>query len=178
MITLTREQHCALAQMDIATFKDLRKRNLLPTSDRTIDLARDRKYTPHATLMLIMAKDLFDVCNLSREAAARTARACLQLPLRWDAIARTSLAISRGEHTDDSIYCGYVEKVPRTLEPEGTPAWYAASRAVHFCETYAGLAKFGPIRRLVCVNASEIAARMRLRAEAANIDLEQFWLEG
>jgi hypothetical protein len=31
---------------------------------------------------------------------------------------------------------------------------------------------------MVCTNVSEIVARMRLTAERANIDLEEFWREG
>jgi hypothetical protein len=178
MIVLTREQHCLLAGIDVETFKSMKKRGQLPTADYAKTPEGDRGYTPTSTLMLLIAIDLFYACGLSRDSAAIIATAGNYAHRNWPAIASSSLLIAQGKPVENPVMCGLVERTKHKAE---AARQYALSHNRHlsaFCGTVSDLARLAPIGRMVCTNVSEIVARMRLAAERANIDLEQFWREG
>lgn len=179
MIVLTREQHCLLAGIDIETFKSMKKRGQLPTIDYSKTPDGERGHTPSSTLMLLIAIDLFYACGLSRESAACVAASGYAAHRVWPAIARSSLMIVQGKHVKDPVLCGLVQTTTHKAEAVRQYALSPRDDCVStFCGTVGDLAKLAPIGRMVCTNVSEIVARMRLVAERANIDLEEFWREG
>lgn len=187
MILLTREQHCLLAGLDIETFKSLKKRGHVPKHDDFETSDGRRGYLPEATLLLMMALEFHHSCGLSREVAAQVAWSCYIVPPThhrsiFPAIAKTSLRIAAGKPVNDPIMCGLIDRGVG-LEAREHDRKFALSlgddnRVVRFQGVIQDLAKRAPIRRVLLVNISEIAARMRIVAELNAIDLEEYWREG
>jgi hypothetical protein len=154
MITLSREQHCALADLDVEAFKTLQRYSRIP--DLGARFGQPNGYHPFETFALLIAMEFRRQFFMSHEQAASiAAKADVMLPC-WHDIG-APLETSKPE-----IFFGRVS-FPGVVPP------------LTVCGTFLQIASDHPTAiTFVGLSVSRIAAQMRSKAASRSIDLAEF----
>lgn len=160
---INRDTFCALIGMEVNTFKSLRQRNQVAMVWSDPDSEAARGFTPSQAFLMLIAQELYEKLAISRERSAEMAGRAFMVEFdRWAEIVASSEAIANGMTPEQEILFGYVEPCD--------------GDAVCVCGTLQQIADgFKAAERIVAVNVSRVAARLRQRARELDVDIDEVW---
>jgi hypothetical protein len=160
---LSRDEHCALAGIEIEAFKSLQRRQLLPGVPEAHKAYQG--YTPLETLGLIIAEEFVTRHAMARERAANMVSGSYAIWPHWPRVALTSKQLCDGATPKAQIVFGWMD-LPKGASEEPEPV----------CGTFAEIAKAYPSPiGFIGISVSRAAAVLRMRANRQHIDLEDLW---
>jgi hypothetical protein len=168
----SREEFLALVELELEAFNSLRRRDQLPQRppyELSEEMADARGWPTTSALALVIALELADRYDLSRNRAAEIAGPVYAVENRWADISRTSQQLADGTQPEFHVLFAALDvpgvkptkKVPFPTIAVGTLSEIAAGYP-----TAAGI---------ISVSVTRCAALMRQRAARAKIDLSEFW---
>jgi len=174
MVPLGRSDFCRLAGLEIEQYNVLRRRDQLPpvpSRDRPTEVSDDGGYSPGGALLLIMANELADRYEMSRECAARIAAYGLQAFRRWGDIFVTSAQVAAGKEPTIDVLLGVINwpGVARDKAKYRLPQKIAVGTLREIAEQHPDA------RDIIAISLTRCAALLRQRAAKAQIDLGDFW---
>jgi hypothetical protein len=162
---LSREQHCALADLSVRAYMSRRRRFQLPEIPSHLKAPPGKGFTPLETLALATANQLVEQFAMAPERAAgicsRMDEAVLQ---KWDAIAETS----KHPGTERDILFGRALVRDVSGQPGHVPV----------CGTLVEISRAYPAPLwLITISLSQIGGWLRARAytRKLGIDMDEFW---
>jgi hypothetical protein len=174
LLSLSRSDFCGLAGLEIEQYNVLRRRNQLPSvpnHDLPSEAANDRDYSPGSALLLIMANELAQRYEVSRECAARIAAYGLQAFPRWGDIFVTSAQVVAGKEPTIDVLLGVIDwpGVAHDKAKNRPPQKIAVGTLREIAEQHPDA------RDIIAISVTRCAALLRRRAAKARIDLGEFW---
>jgi hypothetical protein len=171
---LSRAEYCKLADLPVEQYSILRRRDQLP-SVPNLDLpakeANKRGFEAAGALYLIIATELVDRFEISRESAARIAAYGRNAFDRWQEISATSAQVANGKEPSSEVLLALIDWPGLTKErARGRPPQKVAIGTLReIADQYADA------RNMIAVSLTRSAALMRQRAAKARINLDAFW---
>lgn len=166
---MSRAQFCTLTDITIEQLNSLKRRAQLPAvpnQDLPKEVVDERGYEAGLALLLIIANELHDRYDISREYAALIAVRARDMYSRWDEIAKTSEQVIAGKEVDKEILFAALD-----LSGLNDP-----TRQTFAIGTLREIVRQHPkVRNVLAISLTRAAATMRRRAKKANIDLHPFW---
>ena len=158
MITLTRDQHCALAKIDVQAFKTLQRNERIPVLPK--HLRAPSGFSAFETLALLTAVSFRGHFFMLHEQAAFIASEIEVILPRWSEIIDAGNSSPMTEILFGQVTFPFGEDRPKTV-----------------CGTLAELSAGYPEAPMsfIAFSMSRIVAVMRVRAERLGIDLDEFW---
>jgi len=168
----SRDEFLALVGLEVEAFNSLSRRDQLPQrppyelSEKAAD-ARGRPTT--SALALVIALELADRYDLSRNRAAEIAGPAYAVEKRWADISKTSQQLADGHEPDFHILYAALD-VPGVKPTKKQPF---PTICVGTISDIA--AEYRNATGIICISVTRCAALIRQRAERAKIDLSEFW---
>ena len=109
---LSRTEYCSLAGLEVEQFNVLRRRDQapsVPNLDLTEEVANERGYEASGAFLLIVANELVERYEMSRECAARVAACGRIMFSRWEEVAATSAEIAAGNEPAREILFAVID---------------------------------------------------------------------
>ena len=171
---LSRSEYCSLAGLEVEQLNVLRRRDQtpsVPNLDLTEEVANERGYEAGGALLLIVANELVERYEMSRDCAARVAAFGSIMFERWEEIAATSAEIAAGEEPPREILFALIDwpGVQRHGAKNRPPQKVAIGNLKEVTDRHSDA------RTILAVSLTRCAALMRRRATKARIDLDEFW---
>ena len=169
-----RADYCKLIDLPVEQLNALRRRDqipFVPPPELPEEIVKERGYEASSALYLIIANELAERYEISRDSAAAIAVKALVVRDCWEDIAATSAKETSGkEPTNDILFAvidwpgfgrGTQKRLPRVMTAIGT---------------LAEIAKQHPkAKHLLAISVTQCAALMRQRAAKAGIDISEIW---
>ena len=165
---------CSLAGLEVEQLNVLRRRNQVPSVpnlDLKEEVANERGYEAGGALLVIIANELADRYEMSRECAARVAAFSGIMFERWEEIAATSAEIASGEEPAREILFAVIDWPG--VQRHGAKNRPAQKVAIGNLKEVAD--RHRDARTILAVSLTRCAALMRRRATKARINLDEFW---
>ena len=174
MLPLGRSDFCRLAGLEIEQYNALRRRGQLPSmSNRDLprEMAGDGGFSPGGALLLIMANELTERYEMSRECAARIATCGLQAFRRWGDVFVTSAQVAAGKEPTIDVLLGVINwpGVARDKTKNRPLQKIAVGTLEEIAQQHPDA------HDIVAISLTRCAALLRQRAAKAQIDLGDFW---
>ena len=171
--SLSRTEYCRLVGLEVEQLNVLRRRDQLPAVpnlDLPEEVAHERGYSPGNALLLIVANELAERYEISRDSAARIAVHGWQAFRRWDDIFVTSAQVAAGKEPIADILLGVVDWPGVARDKAGNrPAQkIAVGTLKEIAEQYPDA------RNIIAISLTRCAALLRQRAAKARINLGDF----
>jgi hypothetical protein len=168
MLRLSREVHCALADIKVESFKTLQRYGWLPSLPPY--LRPSKPFAPIETLTLALYNAMYEQHHISRVYAADICSAAHVLVSRWNALRET--AAERRQAGKQEILFGRVMRLPNEAEGERLPA----------IEPVVGTLEEINLRHrttisLIAVSVTRVSNVVSNRAMKHGVDLDLFWSE-
>jgi hypothetical protein len=170
---LSRTDCCALAGLDVEQYKVLRRRDqvpMVPNPDLPEEVANARGYEARSALYLIIANELAERYEISRDYAAKMAAHAICMHDRWKEISATSAQLAAGkEPTHDILFAlidwwGFGQSKTKRRDTKA-----AVGTLAEIAHQHPGA------RDIIATSLTRCAALMRQRAAKARINLDEFW---
>jgi hypothetical protein len=166
MLQISRELHCALADMEVGAFKTLQQYGRLPMLPAA--LRADKPFGPFETFVLATFNTMVEYHRVARERAADICSAGAEnLAARWPELAET-VAERRFANKDELLF-GRVD-LAGTLKQGGGP-----KPVIGTFEEIA--AQHATAISITAISITRVANLVRDRAAERGIDIKQFWAE-
>jgi hypothetical protein len=174
IVPLGRSDFCRLAGLEIEQYNVLRRRDQLPpvpNLDQPTELADNGGYSPGGALLLIIANELADRYEMSRECAARIAAYGLHAFRRWGDVFVTSAQVAAGREPTIDILLAVINwpGVARDKAKYRMPQKVAIGTLKEIAEQHPDA------RDVIAISLTRCAALLRQRAAKTQIDLGDFW---
>ncbi len=170
---LGRADFCKLAGLEVEQYNALRRRDqvpLVPNLDLPEAIANERGYSPTGALALIIANELTERYDMSRDRSARLALYTLQLfGQRWNRVAETSAQLAAGKTAYADILFAVIDWPGARPKKKGPPPKIGIGTLSEIASQYPNASS------IIAVSATQCAALLRQRAARARIDLGDFW---
>ena len=171
---LSRTDYCKLVGLEVEQLNALRRRDQMPSVpnlDLAKEVANERGYSPGSALVLIMANELAERYEMSRDCAAKIAAYGLRVYPRWGDIFVTSAQVAAGKEPDFDVLFGVVDWPggSRDRVRNKPPQKVAVGTLKEIAEQHPDA------RNIVAISVTRCAALLRQRAAKARIDLGDFW---
>ena len=170
---LSRSKYCELAGLEIEQFNVLRRRDQapsVPNLDLSEQVANERGYEAGGALLLIVANELVERYEISRECAARIATLGRQMFARWEVISATSAQVAAGKEPVFDILLAVIDWHVARDKAKNRPAQKVAVGTLkEIADQHANA------RDILAISLTRCAALMRQRAAKARINLDEFW---
>lgn len=169
-----RADYCKLVDLPIEQYNALRRREqvpMVPPPELPEDILNERGYEARSAIFLIIANELAERYEISRDSAAAIAVNAVVVHKHWKEIASTSAEVALGKEPTHDILFAVIDwpgfgrakqkRLPRPLTAVGTLKQIAKQhpRAGH----------------LLAISVTHCAALMRDRATKAGIDISEIW---
>ncbi|MCC8937441.1 hypothetical protein H8A99_13400 [Bradyrhizobium sp. Arg68] len=158
MISLTREQHCALAKVDVQAFKTLQRYHRVPVLPE--HLRAPKGFSPFETLALMTAVSFRERFFLSHAQAAHLGSQLEVIFPHWSAIVDAGNSRPMNEILFGKLYFA-IDVTPPMITVCGPPSEF-------------GIESPAPMG-IIALSISRIVTVMRVRADDLGIDLSEFW---
>jgi len=173
---LSRSDYCDLAGLSIEQYSILRRRDQLPTVpnlDLSDEVANKGGFEASGALYLIVANQLVETFEMSRESAARIAAYGRDMFDRWPEISATSAQVVAGQEPSQEILLALIDWQGAARDKAKAKNRPVQKRAVG---TLREIVDEHPnARDIIAISLTRAAAVMRQRAAKARIDLTEFW---
>jgi hypothetical protein len=170
---LSRTDYCKLVGLEVEQLNALRRRGQLPLVPNAYlpeEVANERGYSPGSALSLIMANELTERYEMSRDCAARIAAYGLRAYQRWGDIFVTSAQVAAAKEPAFDVlfavidwHCAAPDRKNRTAQKVGVGTLREIA------------AQFPDAREIIAISVTRCAALLRQRAAKARIELGDFW---
>lgn len=171
---LSRADYCKLVDLPVEQYNVLRRREqvpMVPPPELPEEIANERGYEARGALYLIVANELAERYEISRDSAAAIAVHALIVHDRWEDIASSSAEIASGKEPTRDILFAVIDwpglgrakrsRLRRPITGVGTLAEIAA--------------QYPNASQLLAISVTHCAALMRQRAAKARIDISEIW---
>ncbi|WP_448041102.1 hypothetical protein [Bradyrhizobium liaoningense] len=169
-----RADYCKLIDLPVEQLNALRRRDqipFVPPPELPEEIANERGYEASSALYLIIANELADRYEISRDSAAAIALKALVVRDRWEDIAATSANVASGKKPSHDILFAVIDWTGL-----GSAKQKRSPRPMTAVGTLAEIAKQYPdARHLLAISVTQCAALMRHRAAKAGIDISEIW---
>lgn len=171
---LSRSDFCKLVGLEVEQLNVLRRRDqlpLVPNPDLPEEVATERGYSAGMALSLIMANELAERYEMSRDCAARIAGYGLRAYQRWGDIFVTSAQVAAGKEPAFDVLFAVVDwpGVKRDRARNRPAQKIAVGTLMEIA------AQFPDAREIIAISVTRCAALLRQRAAKARIELGDFW---
>lgn len=171
---LSRAEYCKLAGLEIEQYSILRRREQLPTipsPDLSEEARNNGGFEAAGALYLIVADELVERYQLSRDSAAAIAANGLHMHSRWADISASSAQVGSGKEPDIEILFAVIDWPG--LDREKTSKKPLRTVAIGTLEEIAD--QHPRAHNIIAISLTRCAAVMRQRAAKARISLDEFW---
>jgi hypothetical protein len=168
---MSRSDYCTLAGLEVEQFNVLRRRDQVPSVpnlDLSEQVANERGYEAGGALLLIVANELVERYEISREYAARIAEHGRLMFNRWGDVAATSAQVAAGKEPLLDILLAVIDW-PGAASGKAKKPKVAVGTLKEIAEQHSN------IRDIIAISLTRCAALMRQRAAKARINLDEFW---
>lgn len=168
----SRNEFLALVGLELEAFNSLRRRDQLPQRppyELSEEVADARGWSPIAALALVMALELVDRYELSRDRAADIASPVHAVLGRWADISRTSRQVADGKEPEFHVLFASLDL------PSVKPTKKRADPKIAVGTIKEITAEYPTATGIIAVSVTRCAALMRQRAARTKIDLRDFW---
>ena len=174
VLFLSRSEYCSLAGLEVEQLNVLRRRDQVPSVpnlDLTEEVANERGYEAGGALLLIIANELVERYEMSRECAARVAASGRNMFDRWEEVSATSAQIAAGKEPVRDILLAVIDRrgVVRDKATNGPMQKVAIGTLKEIADQHSN------VRDIIAISLTRCAALMRQRAAKARINLDEFW---
>jgi hypothetical protein len=174
IVFLGRSDFCKLAGLEVEQLNVLRRRDQVPpvpNRDLPEEFSNQSGYSPGSALLLIIANELAERYEMSRECAARIAAYGLQAFRRWGDVFVTSAQVAAGKEPLLDVLLGVIDwpGVARDRAKNRPPQKIAVGTLKEIAEQHPDA------RDIIAISVTRCAALLRQRAAKARIDLGEFW---
>jgi hypothetical protein len=170
---LSRTDYCKLVGLEVEQLNALRRRGQLPLVPNAYlpeEVANERGYSPGSALSLIIANELTERYEMSRDCAARIAPYGLRAYQRWGDIFVTSAQVAAAKEPAFDVlfavidwHCAARDRKNRTAQKVGVGTLREIA------------AQFPDAREIIAISVTRCAGLLRQRAAKARIELGDFW---
>ena len=168
---LSRSDFSLLAGLEVEQLNALRRRDQVPSVpnlDLPEQIANERGYEAGSALLLIIANELVERYEMSRECAAKISVHGRIMFTRWDEVSATSAQVAAGKEPLLDILLAVFDwpgvASGKAKKPKAAVGTLKEIADQHF-----------NVRDIIAVSITRCAALMRQRAAKARINLDEFW---